>query len=221
MLAYAAGRPLVGKRQPSPHAMLVVIAMHVALIAGIMSAKMNLPKLVPHRPIVIDLLPDPAPPPPNMTVKTPSSRPTPTAIDQPPADVPLPRFDQMPVDPAATTVPGSVAGAGSLVTPAMPGIMISKPVRHDPRLLTPASELKPPYPPSKIFSEEEATLRLRLTISESGRVTAVDPVGIADREFLDSARRYLIAHWRYQPATEDGRAIASFTVITLRFQLDG
>lgn len=103
----------------------------------------------------------------------------------------------------------------------MPGIPISEPVRHDPRLLTPASELKPPYPPSKIFSEEEGTLRLRLTISESGRVTAVDPVGIADREFLDSARRYLMAHWRYQPATEDGHAIASFTVITLRFQLDG
>lgn len=220
MLAYAAGRPLVGKRQPSPQAMLVVIAMHVALIAGVMSAKIALPRLVPHRPLIIDLLPEPVPPPPNMRV-APSSRPTPTAIDQPPTDVPLPRFDQMPVVPAATTGPGSVAGAGNSVTPAMPGIPISEPVRHDPRLLTPASELKPPYPPSKIFSEEEGTLRLRLTISESGRVTAVDPVGIADREFLDSARRYLMAHWRYQPATEDGHAIASFTVITLRFQLDG
>ena len=61
----------------------------------------------------------------------------------------------------------------------------------------------------------------RLTISESGRVTAVDPVGTADREFLDAGRRHLIAHWRYQPATEDGRAIASFTVVTLRVQLDG
>jgi periplasmic protein TonB len=94
-------------------------------------------------------------------------------------------------------------------------------VHRDPRLLTPASELRPPYPQSKLLSEEEATLRLKLTISDSGRVIAVDPLGAADRDFLDAARRYLIAHWRYQPASEDGRAVASSTVITLRFQLDG
>jgi len=39
--------------------------------------------------------------------------------------------------------------------------------------------------------------------------------------FLEAARRHLIAHWRYRPASEDGRAIASTAVITLRFQLDG
>ena len=43
----------------------------------------------------------------------------------------------------------------------------------------------------------------------------------ADRTFLDAARRHLIAHWRYQPAAEDGRTIASSIVITLRFELNG
>ena len=70
-------------------------------------------------------------------------------------------------------------------------------------------------------SEEEAVLRLKLTIDERGRVIAVEPLGRADRAFLDSARRHLIAHWRYRPATEDGRAVSSSAVITLRFQLDG
>jgi protein TonB len=83
------------------------------------------------------------------------------------------------------------------------------------------SELKPPYPASKLASEEEATLKLRLTIDDRGHVVAVEPVGYSDREFLDAARRYIIAHWRYDPATEDGRPIATTTVITLRFQLDG
>ena len=40
-----------------------------------------------------------------------------------------------------------------------------------------------------------------------------------DPSFLAAARKHLLAHWRYAPATEDGRAIASSTVITLRFEL--
>jgi protein TonB len=87
-------------------------------------------------------------------------------------------------------------------------------------LLTPPSELKPPYPQSKLLTGEEATLKLALSIDEHGRVVAVEPVGPADKVFLDAARRYLIAHWRYRPATLDGRPVASNLTITLRFELD-
>ena len=38
MLAYAASRPRVGKAQSSPNAMLIVISVHVAVIAAVMSA---------------------------------------------------------------------------------------------------------------------------------------------------------------------------------------
>jgi protein TonB len=62
---------------------------------------------------------------------------------------------------------------------------------------------------------------LRLTIDDRGRVTAVDPIGYADRQFLDAARRYILARWRFDPATQDGRPIAATMVITLSFQLDG
>jgi protein TonB len=62
---------------------------------------------------------------------------------------------------------------------------------------------------------------LRLTIDASGRVIAVDPVGSADRVFLEAARRHLMAHWRYKPATEAGHAVTTSTVITLEFRLDG
>lgn len=63
-------------------------------------------------------------------------------------------------------------------------------------------------------------LKLRLTIDERGRVIAVDPVGSADRSFFQAARKHLMASWRYKPATEDGRPVASSTVITLRFELE-
>ncbi len=48
----------------------------------------------------------------------------------------------------------------------------------------------------------------------------VDPLGTADRVFLEAARRYLIAQWRYKPATRDGQPVASTETITLRFELD-
>ena len=115
--------------------------------------------------------------------------------------------------------PGVIAGNGANVIAELP-----RPhsiVKLGPTLLTSASDLKPAYPPSKLVTQEEATLRLRLTIDESGRVTAVDPVGRADSVFLAAARRHLIARWRYRPATEDGRAVVSSMLITLRFELDG
>jgi protein TonB len=98
---------------------------------------------------------------------------------------------------------------------------VTLPINSGPQLLTPPSELKPAYPPSKLDNGEEATLRLKLTIDASGRVVAVDPVGRTDPVFLEAARRHLIAHWRYKPAIEGGRAVASSEVITLRFELNG
>jgi len=142
------------------------------------------------------------------------------AIDQTRPVVPtLPQgadpFDTGPITPPN---PGQVliGSTGSIEFPPPHTV-----VKLGPQLATPASELKPPYPPSKLITEEEATLRLKVMIDERGRVIAVDPVGNADRTFLEAARRYLIAHWRYKPATEDGRAVGSSMVITLRFQLDG
>jgi protein TonB len=222
MLAYAANRPLAGKRQSSPNALLLIVSAHVALLAAVMSAKMDLPRRIQHGPPLIDIPLSPPPPP----IHTPPPRgtqpqQTTTRFDNPDQTIKVPS-----VDPTPSTDPNppdaAVIGGGGVATlPVIPPPPVVAPIRHDPRLLTPMSELKPPYPASKLASEEEATLKLRLTIDDRGRVVAVEPVGYADREFLDAARRYIIAHWRYDPATEDGRPIATTTVITLRFQLDG
>jgi protein TonB len=217
MLAYALNRPVAGKRPSSPSAMLLIISVHVALIALAMSAKMEIDRRHKVDGPTIYIPPAPPPPPPIGTTvkKTDTWTVQPTRSD---AETKLPPVDGQVVggDTSVGQVP--VAGSGESL-PGYPPIATS--VHHDARLLTPPSELRPPYPESKIISEEEATLQLRLTISDSGRVVAVDPVGAADRVFLDAARRYLIAHWRYQPATEDGRAVGSTIVISLRFQLDG
>ena len=62
MLAYLANRPVAGTRQSSPNALLLVISVHVALLAAVMSAKMDLPARIfdpPPKVISIPLPRDP------------------------------------------------------------------------------------------------------------------------------------------------------------------
>ena len=93
-------------------------------------------------------------------------------------------------------------------------------VRKAARFVTPADDVRPPYPASKQRMAEEASLRLSLQIDERGRVTSVSPVGAADPVFLEAARRHILKRWRYAPATEGGSAVASRITITLRFELE-
>jgi protein TonB len=218
MLAYAARVPRHAERGSSPNAMLAIIAGHVALIAIVMSARMDLPQKLIDRPIDITWIDPVEPPPPNPPIRhVTRPQPGPTVTDPITPVPPSPG----PVVSQTLPIPDPGPFIGSSIDP-MPQPRPTPPLlRLEPQLVTPPAELRPPYPPAKLASGEEAVLKLRLSIDERGRVVAVEPVGRADRAFLDSARRYLLAHWRYRPASEDGRAVAAFTVVTLRFQLDG
>src|SRR5690349_1305604 len=222
MLAYAASRPRVAKAQSSPNAMLIVISIHVAVVAAVMSAKMDLPRHIFREPPIplIKVKVDPPPPPIRTTQPQPHQDPLITEVDHPKTDIPLPPISHDPVDRGINVDPGPIAAGGVAVIHEIPHAVVT-PVHHGPELLTPPWQLKPPYPAAKLLSEEEATLNLRLSIDANGRVVAVDPIGRADGIFLDAARRYLLAHWRYRPAMDDGRATSSSVTITLRFMLDG
>jgi protein TonB len=222
MLAYAASRPAPVERRPYPNAMLVIIALHIAGIAAVMSAKMDLPGIIKGPDTTVFWVPKPKEPPPPTPPAPPTPRPTDSNITKVDPIAPIPdRSD--PIGPTPTTPfnTGTLGGGGTVVIPEFKPLPKPYPVKLGAQLLTSGEELKPPYPSSKLITEEEASLTLRLTIDERGRVVAVEPVGRADRVFLEAARRHLIAHWRYRPASEDGRATASTAVITLRFQLDG
>ncbi|MFL6850981.1 MAG: energy transducer TonB [Sphingomicrobium sp.] len=222
MLAYAANRPVAGKRESSPNAFLVIVAVHVAALAAVMSAKMELPQRMADRPTIIDLIQAPSQRTPIEVEKTPTiPRPVETWVDHTMPEVPTPDTGNVALDTSGPNVVPAAAGSeGAAVIPEMPKPTLT-PIHRDARLLTPASELKPPYPASKLLTEEEAILTLRLSIDERGRVVAVEPIGHADRDFLQAARHHLIAHWRYQPAMDDGRAVSTSLTITLHFMLDG
>lgn len=223
MPAYAP-TPRFADRRLHPKALLLIVGGHAVLLAAVMTVKMDLPARIFDPPIVIQPIPVPQDPPPAPQPQ-PRDEPAPSdsRIDRMPVIVPIPLPDPSRTDPAPFPIPlpdpGPAIGPGIEPAPQPQPLPAPDPVRVGPRLATPASQLRPPYPPSKLEREEEAALRLRLSIDARGRVVAVEPVGRTDRAFLEAARRHLIARWRYTPATQDGRPVASSTVITLRFEL--
>lgn len=221
MLAYAASRPTIAARRSSPQSMLLIASVHVVAIAVLMSAKMELPLPIRNDPIDVDLIELPKPPPPEDPARPRPPRPIESTVFKPRPNVPIVPIADPPIVDVTSTPDFNRDVAPVLPRPHPELRPAPEPVRIGARLTTPESQLKPPYPRSKLLSEEEAALPLRLTIDERGRVIAVEAVGPADPVFLEAARRHLLARWRYSPAREGGRPIRSTVKITLRFQLDG
>lgn len=223
MTVYAS-TPGFSEHRLHPKALVLIVGGHAALVAAVMSAKMELPQKFVRQITEIELIQpeQDSPPEPRPQPRT-EPQPSDSRIERTPAIVPIPIDDPVQSDP--TPLPLPIPNPGPIIGPGTDPLPQpqprAEPVRVGPRFATPPSQVRPPYPQEKLEREEEAALRLRLTIDERGRVVAVEPVGRADRAFLEAARRHLIANWRYQPATEDGRAIPSSTVITLRFELTG
>ena len=220
MLAYAAQTPKAAGHTGSARTLALIVAGHAALIAAALTARMDvvgpaiddIPKLIP-------VAPPPPPPPPEPTVEPQPARPAtqPTFIERTPPIVDMEQARPIELDTGPTIRDiGAVIGSGpTFVDPPR-----RDPVKLGPRLATAGDALKPPYPNDKLRAEEEATLKLRLTIDARGRVVAVEPVGAVDPSFLAAARRHILKAWRYQPATEDGVAASTSTVITLSFRLE-
>jgi protein TonB len=219
MLAYAAHRRTVAGRKPAPHALLVIIVAHIALIAAVMSAKMERVKRAFDPPIVIEQIPLKPPPPAEQPKVQPRHTESVLEQVQPVVPVPVPTNDPA-ISTEIPTVPGLTTGTEVIPQPIFEPVPLPPIARVGPRFDTPGNAVRPPYPASKIASGQEASLKLRLAISDQGRVVAVEPIGQVDAAFFASARKHLLAKWRYKPATEGGRPVASSTVITLRFELE-
>lgn len=221
MLAYAA-HSMQRRDSARPKLLVPIVAGHVAVIAIVMTARMDAPHYIPPPPLVVDSYRVPPPPPPNpeppkTETRTPPAQAQTTVISL--VDIaPIPEFtDLLPPRPL-----GNVEdGVATVLTP-QPWIVSELPhpvVRTGPKMATAEDMLRPPYPAAKRDAGEEAALTLKLTIDDRGRVTSVEPVGKADPAFLASARAHLLRAWRFEPATEDGKPVASVKTITLRFKL--
>jgi protein TonB len=218
MLAYAVDRRPVG-RANSPSLLVVILAGHAVLIGAVMASKTDLPERFQPPPTIVELIKDKPPPPPEDAAR-PQRRPTDSAIDTPvvivPTDLPvLPAIDPGPVVDRPTPAVGPAVDPLPIADPPTPAL-----VRRAARFITPADDIRPPYPEGKRLSQQEASLRLAWVINAAGRVTSVEPVGAVDPDVLAAARSHILKRWRYRPATEGGSPIESRTIVTLRFELE-
>jgi protein TonB len=220
MLAYAANAPVTAGRDRSPKALTLIIAGHALVLAAVLTAKPEIiTRVIPKPPLVFNVpVPKPKPQPqPEVDPRPQQAFTHDPFIPERRTNIDMER--QGPISIATGPSFGDIETVfGSTPTSINPPKHV--PVKIAARWATPDNALKPPYPLDKIRTEEEATLRLRLTIDARGRVTAVEPVGAADASFLEAARRHILRSWRYRPATEDGVAVPTSTVISLSFRLE-
>jgi protein TonB len=83
-----------------------------------------------------------------------------------------------------------------------------------------ATHTIPPYPPLARRLGEQGTVTLRLTISPQGVITGADVLKSSGYAELDQgAISWVMAHWKYKPAVQNGSPVASQTNAAVMFSL--
>jgi protein TonB len=78
----------------------------------------------------------------------------------------------------------------------------------------------PPYPPIARRIGAEGKVTLNLTVTAEGRVAQADIVTSSGRDDLDqTAQQWIVTHWAYKPALENGAPAVSHTLATVTFSL--
>lgn len=217
------------QRRSSPTSLALVVALHGAGLAALLTWQGVITVEGRDPPIKIIDIPIEEPPP-----ETPRPLPDPkpaqpqhrSVIDAPPPRVPLPApgptvhhipLDPGPIElapPGGIDLPGPPPGPRPAPTP--------EPVRTDaqldPRF---AGDLQPPYPAAEERAQREGSVRIEVTIGPDGRVKAVRRVSATTDAFWRATERQALSRWRFRPATLDGRPIESRKTLTVHFQLQG
>lgn len=210
------------QKPKSPTSLVVVIVLHAVVLGALAMSKMDVPVMKVFDPLKIKDVPvDPAPPPVEKQVE-PEKKPAETPrVTYTPPRVKTPVTSNQPV-PAIPTVDPPVfdkVDAGEPAVVPQPKILPPPtPVRVEAQIDA-RSQLQPPYPASEERAEVEGSVTVRLVIGADGRVKSVEKVRSASDSFFRSTERHALKHWRFKPATLDGRPVESTKTMTVHFRL--
>jgi protein TonB len=200
-------RPARKLHRPSFTTLALVGALHIVVIYGLyLGLTGNFPTIIPHGPIVVVPVP-PTPPPPNVD-------PTHFKMIQP--GVPTVQRPVIQIDPTQHGIGSIQVPEGPIPTTTAPppvivaarGIMVT----HS----------TPDYPLMAVRLNQTGNVMLKLSIDEHGSVVAATVEKSSGYDSLDDAAiAWVIAHWRYEPATKDGKPFATATDALVTFRLTG
>ncbi|KAA3609520.1 MAG: energy transducer TonB [Planctomycetota bacterium] len=79
----------------------------------------------------------------------------------------------------------------------------------------------PPYPRAAIRRHLEGAIFVRVWVSDAGEVLRVALDQGCSYSILNEAALRAVRNWRFEPARENGKAVADEIVVRVRFQLEG
>ena len=177
--------------------------------------------------------PPPAPPvasPPVWILPATPVAPVPPPTAPPVAPTRQPRTTPPTVAPAPSMPAPVVVDQGTL--PAPPVVTVTgaaAPSLATPQATTGAAPMEleyavapaPPYPRQALRDGDEGLVLLQVLVDVDGRPLQVDVAQGSGHRALDlAARRHVLAHWRFRPATSDGRPVRAIGLVPIEFSLD-
>jgi protein TonB len=205
-------------RQNSPGSLTMVILLHAAVLAAVIMIKA--PQFIrPHiPPLVVQSYPVDRDPP-----REPRPQPRPEQRSQIAQPEQVIRTEQTTQTVTASHDPPpqtQFADAGETVAPPRqpdPPAPVRRGAELDPRY---AGQLQPPYPAAEQRAQREGRVQVRVTIAPSGRVSAVARLMATSDAFWRVTEQQALNHWRFRPATVDGRPVEGSKVMTLIFRIE-
>lgn len=183
--------------------------------AGLPSLAPPEPRGIAVVPIIDVVVPPPRPPQP---VEVPVVRqPTPAARVPVVREVVPPVVEQVVVEdgtlPAEhAVVPPVESGAGDIAPPAGPVAAMRLEYARAP---------SPPYPRDALRAGLQGTVLLQVLVDVDGRPLQVRIERSSGHRSLDeAARRFVLGHWTFRPATHDGRPVQAIGLVPVAYRLD-
>lgn len=212
--------------------LVLVVAIHVALLYVAMSYKLIPPPqealtlmvnlIKPPPPPKEEPPPEPPKPPPPKEVKLIKKqkpielpKPAPVLVAEAPVVAPTePVAPPSPPEPIQETPPPEPVVEAPPPKPAAP-------VQITGDMLQCSQKSEPNYPPASRRMGEQGSVKLRLELDETGHITSAKVIESSGHTRLDNAGLATVKNWRCQAATRDGQPVRAVALQTFDFILEG
>jgi len=184
----------------------LVIAIHAAIIYALVVSMgvVDAPSFI--KPIEAVFIPEQAvEPEPEMPMVKPEIAELTEPTEEPPPEI---QFEDVVVPPAETAMPASANALAATEASGAPS-----------RELKTNTRIEPTYPPASRRASEEGTVRLKVLVDEQGRPKDVQIGQSSGFARLDEAAKAAVRRWKFQAATDSGKAISVWTQVSITFRL--